>query len=127
MDNIEKFYICNETRLNNQINDKDTIKFNAIFDIISSQNIPQSAPWSSPRTLVKAIVSHSPYVHLNTHNTVPAKYVSTKRSRYLNILSNRVPWNQCSFQATIPSHKIYYKFNTEKQQDTSSTKYPHNN
>jgi hypothetical protein len=33
MDTIKKFYICNETHLNNQINDKDTVKFNAIYDI----------------------------------------------------------------------------------------------
>jgi hypothetical protein len=34
MDTIEKFYIYNETHLNNQINDKDTVKFNAISDIL---------------------------------------------------------------------------------------------
>jgi transposase-like protein len=34
MDTIEKFYIYNETHLNNQINYKDTVKFNAIYDVL---------------------------------------------------------------------------------------------
>jgi hypothetical protein len=34
MDTIEKFHIYDETRKNNQINDKNTVRPNAIFDVI---------------------------------------------------------------------------------------------
>ena len=39
MNTLEKFYIFRETKLNNQINDKSTVKPNAIFDVII-QNDP---------------------------------------------------------------------------------------
>jgi len=42
MDTVEKFYIYSETRNSNQINEKNTIKPNAIFDAISSHDPPQS-------------------------------------------------------------------------------------
>jgi endo-alpha-1,4-polygalactosaminidase (GH114 family) len=32
MDTVEKFYIYKETQKNNQINDKNTVKLNAIFE-----------------------------------------------------------------------------------------------
>jgi len=38
MDTMEKFYICEETRNNNQINDKNTIKPNMIYDVIVREN-----------------------------------------------------------------------------------------
>ena len=38
MDTIEKYYIYKETQKNNQINDKNTVKPNAIFDIITSHD-----------------------------------------------------------------------------------------
>jgi hypothetical protein len=38
MDTVEKFHIYKETRNNNQINDKNTVKPNAIFDIIDREN-----------------------------------------------------------------------------------------
>ena len=34
MDTLEKFYIFRETRHNNQINDRLTVKPNVIFDVI---------------------------------------------------------------------------------------------
>jgi len=34
MDTLEKFYIFRETKLNNQINEKMTVKSNVIFDTI---------------------------------------------------------------------------------------------
>jgi len=34
MDTLERFYIFRETKLNNQINDKSTVKPNIIFDTI---------------------------------------------------------------------------------------------
>jgi len=34
MDTLEKFYTFRETKLNNQINDKMTVKSNVIFDTI---------------------------------------------------------------------------------------------
>jgi hypothetical protein len=37
MDTIEKFHIYKETQQNNQINDRDTVKYNAIFDTIVRQ------------------------------------------------------------------------------------------
>jgi hypothetical protein len=39
MNTLEKFYIFRETRLNNQINDKSTVKPNVVFDVII-QNDP---------------------------------------------------------------------------------------
>jgi hypothetical protein len=38
MDTIEKYHIHKETQLNNQINDKNTIKPNIIFDVIVQAN-----------------------------------------------------------------------------------------
>jgi hypothetical protein len=34
LNTIEKFYICKETRINSQINDKCTVKPNIIFDTV---------------------------------------------------------------------------------------------
>jgi hypothetical protein len=38
MDTREKYHIYKETQLNNQINDKNTIKLNIIFDTIVQAN-----------------------------------------------------------------------------------------
>ena len=38
MDTVEKFHIYKETQQNNQINDKNTVKPNAIFDIVNSHD-----------------------------------------------------------------------------------------
>ena len=38
MDTVEKFHIYRETQKNNQINDKNTVKPNAIFDIVNSHD-----------------------------------------------------------------------------------------
>ena len=38
MDTLEKFHICNVTRLDNQINDKGTVKCNVIFDALIQNN-----------------------------------------------------------------------------------------
>jgi hypothetical protein len=37
MDTIEKFHIYKETHQNNQINDRDTVKYNAIYDTLVLQ------------------------------------------------------------------------------------------
>jgi hypothetical protein len=42
MDTVEKFHIYSETRLNNQINDKNTVKPNAIFDVVNSHDPPRT-------------------------------------------------------------------------------------
>ena len=42
MDTIERFHIFKETRANNQINDKNTVRPNAIFDVINSHNHPRA-------------------------------------------------------------------------------------
>jgi hypothetical protein len=41
MDTMEEFHIYKETQSNNQINDKNTVKPNAIFDVIFSHNHPR--------------------------------------------------------------------------------------
>jgi hypothetical protein len=38
MGTVERFHIYKETRKNNQINNKNTVKLNAIFDAINSQD-----------------------------------------------------------------------------------------
>ena len=38
MDTMERYYICKETHMNNQINDKNTAKPNIIFDTIVHEN-----------------------------------------------------------------------------------------
>ena len=49
MDTVEKFHIYRETQANNQINDKNTVKPNAIFDTINSLGpSPQAATLLSP-------------------------------------------------------------------------------
>ena len=35
---LERFHICNVKRLDNQVNDKFTVKYNAIFDILIHKN-----------------------------------------------------------------------------------------
>jgi hypothetical protein len=42
MDTVERFHIYKEIWKNNQINDKNTVNLNAIFDAINSQD-PQEA------------------------------------------------------------------------------------
>jgi hypothetical protein len=42
MDTVEKFHIYRETQANNQINDKNTIKPNTIFDTVNSHEPPLS-------------------------------------------------------------------------------------
>ena len=42
MDTIERFHVYSETQINNQINDKNTVKPNAIFDIINSHDPPRT-------------------------------------------------------------------------------------
>ena len=38
MDTVERFHTYSETRLNNQINDKNKVKPDAIFDVINSHD-----------------------------------------------------------------------------------------
>jgi len=42
MDTIERFHIYKETQANNQINDKNTVRPKAIFDVINSHNYPRA-------------------------------------------------------------------------------------
>jgi len=44
MDTVERFHIYKETQANNQINDRNTVKPNAIFDVISSHSHPRAPP-----------------------------------------------------------------------------------
>jgi hypothetical protein len=41
-DTVERFHIYSETRKNNQINDRNTAKPNAIFDVINSHDPPRA-------------------------------------------------------------------------------------
>jgi hypothetical protein len=84
MDTIKKLYVYIETRENNQINYKNTVKSNVIFDIISSQDPLQGAHWCPTKHLSRQ-VSHLPQVHPNTHNTAAIKIVSTTGICSLNI------------------------------------------
>jgi 3-methyladenine DNA glycosylase AlkC len=47
MDTLEKYHIYKETHVNNQINDKNTVKPNAIFDIVVQHQYTQGASRSS--------------------------------------------------------------------------------
>jgi hypothetical protein len=42
MDTVERFHIYSETRKNNQINDRNTVKPSAIFDVINSHDPPRA-------------------------------------------------------------------------------------
>ena len=48
MNTLERFYIYNETKIDNQINDKGTVKLNILFDKkfeeIQVEGIPHSKP-----------------------------------------------------------------------------------
>ena len=48
MDTIEKLHIYNETKLNNQINDKNTVTPNAIFNVICTHDPPQTTRPNHP-------------------------------------------------------------------------------
>jgi len=51
MDTIEKFYIYKETKNGNQINDKNTIKQNRIYDaVIQGENDRSRSHGSSSQT-----------------------------------------------------------------------------
>ena len=84
MDTMEKFYVYNETLKNNQVNDKNTVKSNAIIDIISSHDPLQSAHWCATKHRSRQ-VSHPLQVHTNTPNTAQIKNVSTTGICSLNI------------------------------------------
>ena len=42
MDTIKRFHMYSETQINNQINDKNAVKPNAIFDVINSHDLPRT-------------------------------------------------------------------------------------
>jgi hypothetical protein len=49
METLEKFYIFHETKLNNQINDKLTMKPNIIFDVIVHNDPHRGIPNTNSR------------------------------------------------------------------------------
>jgi hypothetical protein len=65
MDTVEKFYIYKETHKNNQINDKNTVRPNAIFDTIVHELSGRVHPTPQPHTS-KANQSASTSTHLQT-------------------------------------------------------------
>ena len=44
MDTVVKLHICNITRLGNQINDKNTVTQNILFDILNQRNTARGHP-----------------------------------------------------------------------------------
>ena len=58
IDTVERFHIYSETHENNQINDRNTIKPNAIFDVINFHDPPKNAHWLVP-SRIQAIHSRS--------------------------------------------------------------------
>lgn len=51
MNTFDRFYIYNEKMLDNQINDKCTVKPNAVFDAINQNNISREhSPLLTPYT-----------------------------------------------------------------------------
>jgi hypothetical protein len=44
MDRLERFYIFREMKLNNQINDKSTVKSNIIFDTVVQKDPHRGIP-----------------------------------------------------------------------------------
>jgi len=75
MDALEKFYIFCETKLNNQINDKLTVKPNVIFDVIvrndPHKGIHNTTSRSHIPNLTSEIVVHDPPIE--GHLTVSAE------------------------------------------------------
>ena len=52
---MEKFYIYKETRINNQINDKRTVKPNVIFGTLNLEDIDRA-----PVALYQPVLPHTP-------------------------------------------------------------------
>jgi len=85
MDTLEKFYIFRETKINNQINDRMTVKSNIIFDTIvrndphrglsntySAQQI--DVQLSCKKTVPKATTT----VELTPHHAGSSRYLQTR-------------------------------------------------
>ena len=49
MNTLERFHICNKTKIDNQINDKGTVKQNIIFDTIIRRSSGRGHPVQQPR------------------------------------------------------------------------------
>ena len=79
MDTLEKFHIYAETRNNNHIIDKNTVKHNAIFDVVCSHNPTRNTYSTTPSK------PGTPAV-LDNHPTEPNVYISLAFSRKYNIL-----------------------------------------
>jgi hypothetical protein len=71
MDTIEMFHIHKETYLNNQINDKNTVKPNFIFDMLIYKNASrvQLNTWRYPHRKPRQSITEQQAVHIPTWAT----------------------------------------------------------
>jgi len=69
MDTLEKFYLLRETKINNHINDKLTVKPNIIFYIIARNDRLEGY-------LIPAADNHTTHNPIHLHNTL---YYSMQR------------------------------------------------
>jgi hypothetical protein len=69
MDTLEKFHISRETKLNNQINDKVTVKPNIVSDVIIRNDPPRRI------RITKSSQSHNPHltVEIVVHDSPPQR------------------------------------------------------
>jgi hypothetical protein len=85
MDTIEK-YIFKETQHNNQINDRDTVKYNAIFDAMVSQTAYRAHTIPLPIPKQDKLVTHHKPTGKHEQGTYyphTTKQVSTNRICHL--------------------------------------------
>ena len=73
MDTIEKFYIYGETKLNNQINDKITVKPNVIFENLVRQNPHRGIPAARNSQSTTQPQFRKSHDHVHTQKQGPSK------------------------------------------------------
>ena len=118
MDTIEKFYIYDETRKNNQIYDKNTVKPNAIFDVNKFARFPTERSLISIQTPPRQqSVTYRRYIHTQTQNStnIKRKYHGNLTPKYfleLQFLTLTLLYilQQLKFPTTI----IYCRFNADR-------------
>jgi len=73
MDTIEKFYIYGETKLNNQINDKITVKPNVIFENLVRQDPHRGIPAARNSQSTTQPQFRKSHDHVHTQKQGPSK------------------------------------------------------
>jgi hypothetical protein len=78
MDTLEKFDIFRETNINNQINDKLTVKLNIIFDIIVRNDPHRGLPSTySVHPYARHKTEQSSHTHTHTHTHTRTEDIRT--------------------------------------------------